>query len=270
MIRPAFTRRFCTGKAILTLACLISVLCVPAFLKAEEAAAVTEPVAAAEKEADKSLSPPALSVVELFSSRACVFCPEANQYFHSLLDRPGVIGLACHVSYFEADKTSLTRDFCVERQSYYNDTLHLGPNYTPQMIINGAQNAVGYQQENVGQLLEMESSVAPLLVGTQSIQNGSYQIKLPALDQPANHELLVALIDRPHRLEGVKGEASHAVYQNIVSAMISAGDWDGSARTIDIKVDLRAENKGFVVLAQNKATARITAAGRYLITKEKD
>lgn len=206
-----------------------------------------------------------VTVVELFSSQACPFCPKADSYFHSLTEQPGIIGLACHVSYFEVDKTSLSQPFCAERQNTYNETLRLGPNYTPQMMINGRLNVIGYKEDEVRAALA-EAAKSPLIsIDIKLIQNGAYQFKLPAMDVPKPAKIMVALIDRPRRIVGEDKAQTPEVYVNIVSALIPAADWDGTARTLDMKVDVRTENKGFIVLAQDSVTQEIVAAGQYLM-----
>lgn len=206
-----------------------------------------------------------VQVVELFTSRSCAFCPEADAYFHTLLERPDIIGLACHVSYFEVDKTSLSHPFCGERQSDYNRVLRLGPNYTPEMVINGQADAVGYKEKEVQAALAESSETAPFLVDIKSIRSGTFQIKLPALAEPAAHTLSVLLLNKPHHFPDPKLPGMAVIYQNVVSDQIALGAWDGTARTLDIEVDLRVENKGFVILAQNSETMRITVAGQYLM-----
>lgn len=208
--------------------------------------------------------PQRISVAELFTSQACAFCPEADAYFHTLIERHSIIGFACHVSYFDADRTSLSQAFCAERQNRYNATLHFGPNFTPQMIVNGSSSFIGYQKEPIEEALIEEN--APLALVVYSIQDGAFQFGLPPLGYSARHNVLIALIDRPHRVVPARRGGEPSVHYNVVSALIDAGEWDGSARTLDIKVDFRPENKGFIVLAQNSETLRIVAAGQYLMS----
>jgi hypothetical protein len=243
---------------------LILSAAVLAFVSAEAAEPAPAPSAAPAEAVPAATGH--VNVVELFSSRVCVFCPEAEDYFHTLLQRPGLIGLACPVSYFDADKTSLSQEFCAARQNHYNAALHLGPNYTPQVMVNGVHNVAGNLTDKVEVALKDPPENRPLEIEIKPIQNGSFQLKLPALTGSFKGKLLVALIDRPHRLPARKSGDAPSVYLNIVSALIDAGEWDGTARTLDVKVDLRTENKGFVVLAQNSETMQLAAAGQYLVS----
>lgn len=232
-----------------------------------------EPGVMATKAAKPPMSLPApvsapaerVSVAELFTSQVCVFCPEAEALFSDMIKQPTVIGLACHVSYFDTDKTSLSRAFCAARQNLYNAALYFGPNFTPQMIVNGSRSLIGYQKDMVEEGMAADLDHAPLRLRIDDIQNGAYQFKLPPLGYSARHNILIALIDKPHRLAAAQKGQMPSVHYNVVSAIIDAGEWDGSARTLDIKVDFRPENKGFIVLAQNSETLRIAAAGQYLM-----
>lgn len=235
----------------------------PSTAKTEKIAG-EETAPAAPVQSPASLPQGRVNVVELYSSRACVFCPQAEDYFRTLVERPGLIGFACHVSYFEADASPLAQKFCTERQSRYNAALHLGPNYTPQMLINGTKNVVGYKTEAVESTLAEASKTAALTVETKEIRSGSYQFSLPALEHDFQGNILVAIIDKPHRLQEKSTKGAPSVYVNVVSALTDAGPWDGKARTLDVQVDLRAENKGFIVLAQDSASLQIVAAGQYL------
>ncbi len=200
-----------------------------------------------------------VQVVELFSARNCVFCPKADEFFHELIERPGVIGLACHVSYFDADQSSLSRKFCVERQTALNKILRGGPNFTPEMVISGATSTIGHKRDTVEEALKAEG---PLRIDVKPIHDGAFRINLPALATPGAHKISVALIDKPRHFSDPKNKQTSQIYKNVVSDWIEVGEWDGTARTLDIQVDLRVENKGFVVLAQENETMRIVVAGQ--------
>lgn len=202
-----------------------------------------------------------VQVVELFSARNCAFCPKADEFFHELIERPGVIGLACHVSYFEADRSSLSRDFCVQRQTALNKALGGGPNFTPEMVVGGAASAIGHKREAVEDLLKKEG---PIRMDVKPIHDGAFRINLPALNVPGAHTISVALIDNPRHFSDPKNKQTSQIYKNVVSDWIEVGDWDGTARTLDIQVDLRVENKGFAVLVQENETMRIVVAGQMI------
>ncbi len=233
------------------------------------AAAQDRPPAAAPVEtvAARPLPPAAQSgvtIIELFSSQACVFCPQADRLFADLIQQDGIIGLACHVDYFDVKTGSLSQSFCTERQSWYMDTLAAGPNYTPQMVINGRYDVMGYKTERVTAALRRAktATVVPLTITPETTT--SFQIALP--DQPAadpeRHTLWLAVYDRPHDIIIAAGlnRGRPMRYERIVSAL---GHSQEISRTVSVNPPLESHHGGFVVILQDRDTGAILAAGDY-------
>jgi hypothetical protein len=167
-------------------------------------------------------------VVELFSSQACVFCPKADRLFADILEQENVIGLACHVDYFDVEVGALSKPFCSERQSWYMEKLFAGPNYTPQIVINGALDVIGYKFDEVINVLKKakHSEVARMDV-IESDALGTYKVVLP-LDK----------IEKP------------------------VGSTDNIGEDVFVTPPMKEGHKGFAVLLQNMETGRILAVGR--------
>jgi hypothetical protein len=221
-------------------------------------------------------------VVELFTAKSCVFCPQADKAFADLADQPGVIGLACHVDYLK-DGDTLARDFCVDRQNWYMDRLHAGPNYTPQIVVNGAKDALGYKTDAVAALVHGQRAapiapieVTPLKIGKASTQ---FAVKLPpgATDEAKNTakndakddarkepapllagwQLAVTTFRKP---ETAGGET----YRRVADTMqiLPLDQYKGPA--FKMTVPLSDAEGGMVVVLQREDTGRIAAAGQYL------
>ncbi len=247
--------------AALTLAALLTLcLWAPAGFTQEVKAMPVAPV----EEEELPLLGKAPIVIELFSSQACVFCPKADKLFADLLKQDNVIGLACHVDYFDVETGSLAHPFCTERQSWYMEKLFAGPNYTPQMVINGAVDVVGYKFGDVVKTLQKAvfSEVLPLGIA-ETTAAGTYKVTLPQkLEQPKDYKLWLALYDKPHQLTIADGrnKGQGAVYYNIVSQL---GSTDKLAGDIYVTPPMKDAHQGFVVLLQNMKTGRIHAVGRH-------
>ncbi len=234
------------------------------------------PVAAVPVAGVESESVPAgqeFTVLELFSSQACVFCPRADELFGALVTVPNVIGFACHVDYFDVRTGSLSRPFCTARQTWYMQALGAGPNYTPQLVVNGALDVIGYKLDEVTQAIRKAQQNPPLRMtvakGTGA-EDDEYRLSWKAQAVPADNEpaiLWVMLIDRPHGIEIADGrnKGKQMNYMNIVSDMEDRGDWDRNALEKTIQVDLQPRHQGFIVIAQGRQTSRILAAAAYKI-----
>jgi hypothetical protein len=84
-------------------------------------------------------------LVELFTSQGCNSCPPADALLGELARRPGVVALAWHVDYWDGLgwKDRFSSHAATQRQYDYARRLGLDNVYTPQLVIDGAAEAVG-------------------------------------------------------------------------------------------------------------------------------
>lgn len=221
-----------------------------------------QPVPAVQKEAVPVLGK-APVVVELFSSQACVFCPEADRLFADFLEQDNVIGLACHVDYFDVKQGSLAQPFCTERQDRYMETLGAGPNYTPQMVVNGVTDVVGYKlKDAVAALQKAAFSDVRTLRIAETTAAGTYKVSVPPdlLPGAATMKLWLALYDKPHDLTVAEGrnKGQKSVYAHVVSSL---GATDKITPDIYVTPPLEDRHAGFAVILQDTQTGRIYGAG---------
>lgn len=232
-------------------------------LAQEEAAAPPAAVPVQAVEAQKLDAP---VVLELFSSQACVFCPRADTLFGDLVQNDHVIGLACHIDYFNVRRNSLAWTFCTKRQSAYGKKLRTGPGYTPQMIVDGLYDVIGYHFEDILETMRRASKQAPAPIIIKALEKKNiYEISLPGLDEAAISSLEMVFFDKPHavKIAGGANRGKSVTYHNIVSRIDPMMEWDGQTRTLRIKVVLAGSHKGFAILAPDAVTGQILAAGQY-------
>ncbi|QQG36613.1 MAG: DUF1223 domain-containing protein [Micavibrio aeruginosavorus] len=228
------------------------------------------PVSAVESAALAAVEAPV--VVELFSSQACLFCPQADTLFGELIMQPHVIGLACHVDYFDVRNGSLSQPFCTVRQSWYMQTLGAGPNYTPQMVINGVRETMGNKDADVRAAMHRAQAAAgPVRIDVRVGETvGDFILSWPSMghlkpDEPVAFWL--AVFDKPHNLMIAEGrnKGRQMRYENIVNHMQDLGSWPAAAGIKTIQVKLEAGDMGFALLAQGQGSGRIYAAGQYKV-----
>ncbi len=205
-------------------------------------------------------------VLELFSTQACVFCPTADKYFVDLLQNTDIIALSCHVDYFDVKQGSLAKSFCSDRQYRYAELLPESMVYTPQMVVNGRRDAVGYEYNDVLNALVAAGKNPPASLAVQPAGEGKYKIDLPQTKIGGGKPATVTLLtyDSPHDIKiasgANRGQTVH--YPRVVSDLVKLEDWDGTKGTMTFDWVPQQTQLGFIVLAQS-ATGAILAVGTH-------
>jgi hypothetical protein len=246
---------------------VISVLC-PQLAKAQNIKA--EPVIAVAKESLSAVNSDAPVLVELFSTQACFFCPQAERLFADLIKQKNIIGLSCHVDYFDVKQNALSHDFCSKRQARYVEQLQSGFHYTPQMVVDGRIDVVAHKFDDVKLALDYAAKTPPRRLEIK--QNGkTYTVHLPAQGdaQKQSMDLWLASYNKPQDViisEG-RNRGKKVSFHNIVSKMEHLGTWDGAARDQDITPLITDKQNGFAFIVQDRNTGKVTALADYKITK---
>src|SRR5829696_56595 len=123
-------------------------------------------------------------LVELFTSQGCSSCPSADAALARLLDRPDVLPLAFHVTYWDrlGWRDTLGDQACTDRQRWYAGVLGTRV-YTPQMVLGGELDLVGsdHRLEQAVALVQSRRATLPIEVPRDGVA------RLPAL--PAQGDL---------------------------------------------------------------------------------
>ena len=108
-------------------------------------------------------------VVELFTSEGCSSCPPADALLAKLdrdqpLDGIEVIALSEHVDYWDrlGWRDRFSSHLLTERQGQYSARLGVDGVYTPQMIVNGADQFVGSDAARAQRSIERAAQTAVL------------------------------------------------------------------------------------------------------------
>lgn len=216
-----------------------------------------------QQEATTVATPPPV-VLELFTSQGCAFCPPADKLMAQLAEQPGVIGLSCHVDYFNVRENSLGKSFCTKRQNDYNRLIGTGPRYTPQLVVNGHMDMIGYEGGKVSAAILKARSEKIASIAVKPISEGAYSYALPASQLgDASVRLLMAVYDRPKEITMTEGGnfGKKLAYVNVVSRISDLGTWDGKAAMQSIDPMFAPANAGMAIIAQDMKTGQIVAAG---------
>lgn len=203
-------------------------------------------------------------VLELFSSQGCAFCPPADQLMGQMIQQKSVIGLSCHVDYFGVRQNSLGKSFCTQRQINYNRLIGAGPRYTPELVVNGHMDMIGYETGKVSAAILKARAEKMKTVQLTSTGGNGYTFSLPAINvgnDPVH--VWMAVYDAPHSIAITEGSnfGKKITYYNVVSKIDDLGVWDGKAKTQPVDAGFKPENNGLAVVVQNIRTGHILAAG---------
>lgn len=215
---------------------------------------------------------PPLVVLELFSAETCPFCAEAERNFADLTANQSVIGITCMVDYFDSGQISqLARPFCAERQSAYLRGQKSGSFYTPQFVVNGAQQIKARSLEKISDALRRADAPQPIAV-TPGAAPGEFNLDLPGLEagDPRAHltitGVLVQTVPDLASLDLDRARHDHAP-RNLATAIVDGGQWDGAPHSVRLTVPPDAASDRLVVLAQDSETGEIVAAGQAALPK---
>ena len=212
-------------------------------------------------------APPALVVVELFTSQGCSSCPPADAYLGELAKKPGVIALGFHVDYWNyigwTDPYSLK--LAAERQRDYARHLGLHYVYTPQMVVDGAAEGVGSEPDKISPLLSSaarDPKARPALA-LEHRGDGGFHIHVGAGKADGAATVWLVGYDPLHQTKVLRGENEGATshdYQ-VVRSFTAVGQWSGGALDLDLPVDAAA-GEAAAVIVQAGGTGPILAAAK--------
>ena len=173
--------------------------------------------------------PPVL--VELFTAQGCGPCAEANTHLAKLAERPGILVLTFSVDYW--DYLGWTDTFAkpefTARQRAYVSRLQLREPYTPEVVVDGRQEAQGLKTPEVDRLVRAAAAQPRdppdmRFVGPRRVDVGSGRPTRGGTDvwmiryAPGSTETQVKAGDN-------RGET--VVQTNVVREMTRLGSWRG-------------------------------------------
>ncbi len=175
-----------------------------------------------------SSSNPAV-LVELFTSEGCSSCPPADALLRQINGtRTGsgqlIVGISEHVTYWNNLGWSdpYSADTYTARQNAYSDRFRLGGVYTPQMVINGAEQIIGSDKNSLERALAQESSrpQIPLHILSANIAGSVLNVTFTAGSNTSHEaaEIMAVLADDVDRSSVFRGENSGRTLAHVAVA----------------------------------------------------
>ena len=214
-------------------------------------------------------------LVELFTAEGCSSCPPADALLRQVNGKQTsggalIVGISEHVTYWDQggwiDPYS-SSDY-TERQNAYGERFRLDSVYTPQMVINGAEQIVGSDQAALAQALqrqEKEPSRMSLRIVSLSIAGNKLTMNFSAGgDVPAKGvDVIAVLTDDSDRSNALRGENSGRMLEHVsvarsisrVGKMKAAGE-----RTVEIRIPSSfqaSQGHHLILFAQTPGNGRV-------------
>jgi hypothetical protein len=211
-----------------------------------------------------AVKPPPV-VVELFTAQGCASCGEANAHVVKLVDMPGVLVLTFPVDYWDylGWPDTFAKPEFAERQKAYVTRLALREPYTPQVVVDGRNQAPGLKTARVDQLIQ-DATKAPRappdirFVGTRRVDVGSGRAPKGGADvwliryDPREQDVAVKTGDN-------RGQTIE--HRNVVREIKRLGGWRGRPAAFPLET-MEDDGLRTVVIVQAARGGRVLGVGQ--------
>ena len=206
--------------------------------------------------ADEATKSKPVGVVELFTSQGCSSCPKADAAFAKIADDGNVVTISYHIDYWNylGWQDTLGAKENTDRQYAYAKTLGNNNVFTPQIVLNGKEDAKSTNPavilQNLKRMKDTGNGVpvdidADLTKDEMTISVGAGAGKA---------DVVMAYFKKMTTVEIAKGEnvGKKITYRNAVTNLETVGMWDGKAMTIKLPATLMSKNgqDGCAILLQ--------------------
>ncbi len=221
---------------------------------------------------------PKVVLVELFTSEGCSSCPPADALLRQVNGSRTsgdqlVVGISEHVTYWNGLGWSdpFSSAAYTDRQNAYSERFHLEGVYTPQMVINGAEQIVGSDRVALVRAVQAEQAPHPrvsLRILSLNVAGNALEVNFSVSgDLPAQGvDLMAVLADDSDRSNVLRGENSGQNLEHVavarslsrVAKMRSAGE---QRVQVQVPVKFQAAQKHHLILfAQTPGNGRVLGA----------
>jgi len=185
-------------------------------------------------------------VVELFTSQGCSSCPPADKVIGELAKDPSVIALSMPIDYWDylGWKDTLADSRFSARQKAYSHVRGDRNVYTPQVVVNGAAQAIGSDRASIESAIGATRKTDPVMSVPVSMKLMDKQLNVSvAASKPgtgASHgEIWICAVSKAVPISIGRGEnRGHEVtYHNVVRNLLKVGDWNGTAGSWNVPLE---------------------------------
>ncbi len=161
-------------------------------------------------------------------------------FLAELAERNDVVALGYHVDYWDylGWKDTLAQPENTMRQEAYRKALGANSKYTPQIVVNGSEHAIGSDRAAVNALVSAALKETDTTVDV-SMRMEKDKVVITAGKAPGNRReanLVLVYLGEPQEVEVRRGENSGRTitYVNPVRGFTSIGTWTGEEMRVEL------------------------------------
>jgi len=184
------------------------------------------------------------AVIELFTSQGCSSCPPADALAGELAHDPTLVVLSLAIDYWDylGWKDTLALSGHGNRQRAYARVRGDRQIYTPQVVVNGSEHAVGSDRAAIDAAIDdtrKQPGTLSLPV-TMAVDASNVTVTVPAATgEQRQGEIWLCPITTTVAVPITRGEntGQTLTYHNVVRRWVKIGDWTGTARTLTVPLE---------------------------------
>jgi hypothetical protein len=188
------------------------------------------PLGAPAQSTTANVGAPKVVLVELFTSEGCSSCPPADALLRQVNGTQTsagqlIVGISEHVTYWNSLGWSdpFSSDVNTERQNDYSERFHLDGVYTPQMVINGAEQIVGSDRAALVRAVQKEGEQPSLMsLRILAVKVAEHTVRVDYATSGAmpadGADLIAVLADDSDRSSVLRGENSGRTLAHVAVA----------------------------------------------------
>lgn len=195
-------------------------------------------------------------LVELFTSQGCSSCPPAEAVLATLAARPSVIALAWHVDYWDGLgwKDPYSLPIATARQKTYRTQFARDSIYTPQVVVDGADEIAGFNARGIDSLI-VKAAKRPLDGPSLTLESPN---KLTIGTASGTGQVWLVGYDQRHETPVGRGENAGRTLVEVraVREAVLLGSWSGATKSFDLPA---IKGEGRVVMIQGDGARSLKA-----------
>ena len=201
-----------------------------------------------------------VAVVELFTSQGCSSCPAADKILSEYSKRKDILALSFHVDYWNylGWKDTFSKAEFTDRQQRYAVSFRRHGVYTPQVVVNGRDHAVGSRKGDIEKLINEYVRSGKAMSIDINTKRDREKIRVTTDAPSGDATLWVVYFDKQRSVKIERGEnrGRTITYHNVVRDVSMLGMMKQGKLDVTLPLE-EMKRKGFeacaIVLQQNTA-----------------